>query len=78
MPVRFSRVTRLMSSVSCCIALNFGMTMAIMMTMAASRITTAIPVASVHSKPSPAILHTAQTAMIGALMSICKPIVMNI
>ena len=67
-----------MLSVRACMALNFGMTMAIMMTMAASRITTAIPVASVHSKPSPAILHTAQTAMIGALMSICKPIVMNI
>ena len=50
------RATRLMLSVSCCMmALNFGMTMAIMMTMATNRITTAIPVASVHSKPSPAI-----------------------
>ena len=59
-------------------ALNFGMTMAIMMTMAASRITTAIPVASVHSKPSPAILHTAHTAIIGDLTMSCRPMVMNI
>ena len=78
MPVRFSRVTRLMSSVSCCIALNFGMTSTMSTAIEMMRIATAMPVASVHSKPSPAILHTAQTAMIGALMSICKPIVMNI
>ena len=67
-----------MLSVRACMALNFGMTMAIMMTMAASRITTAIPVASVHSKPSPAILHTAHTAMIGDLTMSCRPMVMNI
>ncbi len=78
MPVRFSRATRLMSSVRRCIALNFGITSAMRMPTAHSSTTTAMPVVSVHSKPSPAILHTAHTAMIGDLMSICRPIVMNI
>ena len=48
------------------------------MPTAHSSTTTAMPVVSVHSNPSPAILHTAHTAMIGDLMSICRPIVMNI
>ena len=59
-------------------ALNLGMTMAIMMTTATSRMTTAMPVARVHSKPSPAILHMAHTAMIGDLTMSCRPMVMNI
>ena len=45
---------------------------------AAMSTTTAIPVASVHSKPSPAILQIAHTAMIGDLTIIIRPMVMNI
>ena len=39
---------------------------------------TAIPVASDHSNPLPAILVTAQTAMMGAFKIIIKPIVISI
>ena len=59
-------------------ALNFGMTNTMMMAMETSSTTTAMAVASVHSKPSPAILHTAHTAMIGDLTIIIRPMVMNI
>ena len=41
-------------------------------------IRTATPVAIDHSSPFPAILMTAQTTMIGALMIICRPIVISI
>lgn len=58
--------------------LNFGMTSAIRMPIATSSTATAMPVASVHSNPSPAILHTAHTAMIGDLTIIIRPMVMNI
>ena len=67
-----------MLSVSPCMALNFGMTSAMRITTATSRITTAMAVATVHSKPSPAILQTAHTAMIGDLTMSCRPMVMNI
>ena len=59
-------------------ALNFGMTKCMITAMTASSTTTATPVASVQSKPFPAILHTAHTAMIGALTIIIRPMVMNI
>ena len=44
----------------------------------ASSTATAMPVANVHSRPLFAILHTAHTAMIGALISIIRPMVTNI
>ena len=59
-------------------ALNFGMTKCMITAMTTSRMATAMPVASVQSKPFPAILHTAHTAMIGALTIIMRPMVMNI
>ena len=46
--------------------------------METSSTTTAMPVASVHPRPSPAILQTAQTAIIGDLTIIINPMVMNI
>ena len=58
--------------------LNFGMTRTMRIVMETSSTTTAIPVASVHSRPSPAILQTAQTAIIGDLTIIINPMVMNI
>ena len=41
-------------------------------------ITTAHPVAAVHSQPLPAILQTAHTAIIGALSKACIPIAITI
>ena len=77
-PVRFSRATRLMLSVRRCMALNFGMTKLMITPITASSTATAMPVANVHSRPLFAILHTAHTAMIGALISIIRPMVTNI
>ena len=59
-------------------ALNFGMTKNMITQMAAINTTTAMPVATVHSKPLPAILQMAHTAMIGDLTIIMRPMVMNI
>ena len=59
-------------------ALNFGMTKLMITLITASSTATAMPVANVHSKPLFAILHTAHTAMIGALISIIRPMVTNI
>ena len=54
------------------------MTRTMRIVMETSSTTTAMPVASVHSRPSPAILQTAQTAIIGDLTIIINPMVMNI
>ena len=67
-----------MLSVSRCMDLNFGMTRTMRIVMETSSTPTAMPVASVHSRPSPAILQTAQTAIIGDLTIIINPMVMNI
>ena len=58
--------------------LNFGMTRAMSTLIEMISTTTATPVASVHSKPPPAILQMAHTAMIGDLTIIIRPMVMNI
>ncbi len=58
--------------------MNLGITKMIKRPTMPTMTATAIPVASDHSNPLPAILVTAQTAMMGAFRIIIKPIVISI
>ena len=77
-PVRFSLVIRLISSVSTCNFLNFGMAMRMQVPTIKSSTTTATPVANVHCQLFPMILAMAQTAVIGAFSKTCSPMTTNI
>ncbi len=71
-------MTRFRSSVRRCIMRNFGMASSRMIPTRITNTATATPVANVHCQLLPAIFRTAQTAVIGALMSICSPMTTNI
>ena len=73
MPVRFSRATRLMLSVSFCTMRNRGMQVAITITIVAQMTSTKPAVTADSSQLLPRIFITPQTAMMGALIIICRP-----
>ena len=70
MPVRFSRVTRLMSSISRCTRLTRGSTMTTMRIIITSRAATKPAVMTDRVQLLLTILMTAHTAITGALMRI--------
>ena len=74
MPVRFSRATRLISSVFFCTLRNRGRQLDMMSSTSATSATTKPAVTAESVQLLPRILITAHTAMIGAFMSICRPI----
>ncbi len=69
MPSSSSRVSAFTASTNHCILLMYGTPRHIMNIIQARRITIATAVTAVHSKALDAILHTAHTARIGALMT---------
>ena len=73
MPVRFSRATRLILSVSFWTSRKRGRQVDMMASTITHSATTKPAVTAESSQLLPRILITAQTAMIGALMSICRP-----
>ena len=74
MPVRFSRATRLIWSVSFCTMRKRGMQMLITVITVTQMTTTNVAVTAESSQLLPRILMMAHTAMIGDLIIICRPI----
>ncbi len=74
----FSLVTRFKLSVRLCSFLNFGSATATQTPTKLSSTTTATPVEAVHCQFFVEILHSAHTAIIGALSKTSKPITISI